>query len=203
LPPEPADPRGGGVGVHFGKEFSEERRVLGGDGEDAETSFFLRDTDIVPSDLALAAIAGFLSGPEESTPAFINSRDNTGRENTRSHGMGNHCSEDRINEDKPAANGEGPAPPSREAHITFRHDGGEIRKPELMGGKGEAKIGLRETRYRTSKGGGHRGCGVRVSVDGNKGAFMVVDGKTSGRRENIQHMFLICNMVRDSTADDK
>jgi hypothetical protein len=60
LPPEPADPRGGGVRVHFGKEFGQERRVLGGDGENAETPFFFRNANIIPSDLALAAIAGFL-----------------------------------------------------------------------------------------------------------------------------------------------
>jgi hypothetical protein len=126
LPPEPADPRGGGVRVHFGKEFGQERQVLGGDGENTETPFFFRDADIIPSDLALAAIAGFLPSPEESTSAFINCRDNIGREKTRSHGMGNHCGEDQVNENKSTANGEGPAPPSREVHITFGHDGGEI-----------------------------------------------------------------------------
>jgi hypothetical protein len=93
---EPTDPRGVRGGVELCKKFSQEGRVLGRDGKNAQTTAVFGDTDILPGHLALTAIAGFIPRPKEGAPALIDRLDHTGRKDTRGHGMGNHSSEDRV-----------------------------------------------------------------------------------------------------------
>jgi hypothetical protein len=42
-----------------------------------------------------------------------------------------------------------------------------------------------------------------VSLNGNKGTFMEIDGETGGRREIIKDLFEVRNMLGDSPDDDK
>jgi hypothetical protein len=90
----------------------------------------------------LAAIARFLASPKEGTPPFINSLNDTRREKTGSHCMGNHGCENGINEKQSAANRQRAAPPAREAHVTLGDDRRIIREPKFVGGERKTKVGL-------------------------------------------------------------
>jgi hypothetical protein len=105
--------------VDFGEKLRKRGRVLGGEGYYTKPPEFFWDADIIPSHLALASIASFLSGPEEGPASFIDGFNDTGREEARTHGMGQHRGEDRVDEEKATTNGEASPSPAREAHITF------------------------------------------------------------------------------------
>ena len=106
--------------MDFGEKLRKKGGVLGGEGYDTKTPELFWDTDIIPSYLALASIASFLSGPEESPTSFVYGFDDTCRKEARTHGMGQHRGEDRVDEEKTPSNGEASSPsPAREAHITF------------------------------------------------------------------------------------
>jgi hypothetical protein len=105
--------------VNFGENIRKKGRVLGGEGYDPKPPEFFWDTDIFPSHFALTSIASFLSGPEESPTSFIDGFVDTGRKEARTHGMGQHRGEDRVDEEKTTSNGEASPSPAREAHITF------------------------------------------------------------------------------------
>jgi hypothetical protein len=105
-PVHPAKPGCPGGRVDFCEKFREKGRVLGGEGNDPQPAIFFRDADVFPSHLALASIASFLSGPEESPASLIDGLDNTGREESYTHGMGQHRGEYRVDEEKATSNGE-------------------------------------------------------------------------------------------------
>jgi hypothetical protein len=89
---EPLCPRGKRGIMKFREEFSKKSRVLGGDGEDSKATELLGNTDISPSNLALAPITGLFTGPEEGATPFVDSLDHPGGENANTHGMSKHSS---------------------------------------------------------------------------------------------------------------
>jgi hypothetical protein len=127
--------------VKLGKEFCKERQVPSRDREDAQPSKIFWSANDRPGYLALAAVTGFLPGPEESTTPLIEGLNGTNRED-RAHGMGDHGREDRINKDQASTDGERAPVPAREAHITFGDDGGKINKLKFVGGKRKTKVGV-------------------------------------------------------------
>jgi hypothetical protein len=133
---KPASPGGGGVRVEFGKEFGQKGRVLSTDGENTQPPAIFWGTDLVPGNFAVAAAARFLPSPEKGPTAFVNGFNNSGGEDTSPHGVSEHGSQDRVNKDQTSADREASTSPARQAHVTFRHDGGKVPKAELMHGKG-------------------------------------------------------------------
>jgi hypothetical protein len=148
-------------------------------------------------------MAGFFPGPEESTPPFVNGFNNTNGKEPSGHGMREHRSEDRVYKDQAASNREATTTPAREAHVAFGHDGGEVTKAQLVRGEREAKIGLREGGDLTPKGDSHGSGNIGISFDGDKGAFVEIDGQAGSGREIIKHLLKIGNMVRDSANDNE
>jgi hypothetical protein len=162
--------------VEFGEEFGHEGRVLGWEGEDPEPPKSFWDTNILPSDFALAAMTGFFPGPEESTSPLVDGLNDTCREEARAHGMREHRREDRVDQDQPPANRKTPALPPRETHVAFGHDGGEVSQTQLVGGKRKAKIGLREGGDLAAKSSCHGGGNSAINFDGDKCTFVEVYG---------------------------
>jgi hypothetical protein len=171
--------------VKLREELYQQGGVLGVDGEDAQPSTIFGDTDVIPGNFAVPTVASFFTSPQESTPTLVDSLDNPSGEETSGHGMSKHGSENIIHKDQATPNGHASATPPREAHVAFLNDGGEIGGSKFVGRQGEPKVGLGEGGDGTPEGSGHgEGRGV-VSLDGDEGAFVEVDDKTSGRRETV------------------
>ena len=166
-----------------------------GNRENAQPAKVFWGANIIPSNFAVASGAGFLAGPEKSPAAFINGFQHPNREKSRSHGMSEFSRNNRVDKDKATSNGKGTAPPTREVKVTPSNYRGEIRKPKLMEGEGEAKVGLREGGDGTAKSRGHGGSHRGVSFNGNKGALVKIYVKTSGGREGVQEGFEISDML--------
>jgi hypothetical protein len=173
---EPGSPGGRSVGVKLGEEFGHESRVLGWEGNDAKPPKSFWGADVIPGNLALAAMTSFFTSPEECATPFVNGLHNTDGEEPSGHGMGEHRGEHRVDKDQAAANGEATATPSRETHVAFGHDGGEVSEAHFVGGEWETKIGLREGGDLAPKGSSHGGGDGSVDFNGNKGALVEVDG---------------------------
>jgi hypothetical protein len=189
--------------VKFGKEFSEKSGILGGDGEDPQTSEFFGGTHFIPCNFTLPPIARFFPSPEESPASFVNGLHNTGREKPGSHGMGKHSCEHRIDQKKTAADGTAAAAPARKLHVAFCHEWGIVRDAKFVSGEGKAEIGLWERRNRAAEGRSHDGSGVRVSLNGDKGTFMEVNRETCSLREVIENLLQVCHVLRDGPNNDE
>jgi hypothetical protein len=88
-------------------------------------------------------------------------------------------------------------------HVTFGHDRTEIIKTKLMGGEGEAKIGLRERGDRASKGLSHGDHNGLVCFDGDESAFVEVDGEPSNFQEGVEDRLQVSDMERDRANNDE
>jgi hypothetical protein len=91
--------------MEFGEKFRQEGRVLSRNGEDAEAADVLWCADNIPSNFALPPSAMVIASPEEGAPAFVNCLDHPRREEAGTHGVGEHGSENGVNEDETTADG--------------------------------------------------------------------------------------------------
>jgi hypothetical protein len=76
---EPLCPRSRRGIMEFCEEFSKKSRALGGDGEHSKAAKLLGNTNICPSNLALAPVTGLFTGPEEGAAPFVDSLDHPER----------------------------------------------------------------------------------------------------------------------------
>jgi hypothetical protein len=116
--------------------------------------------------------------------------------------MGNHGCENGINEKQSATDRQRAAPPTREAHVTLGDDRRKIKEPKFVGGKWKTEVGLGETRDRASEGGHHFRSSVGVGLDGDKSAFVEINGQASCSREFVQDTFQVGDMFRDGTNNN-
>jgi hypothetical protein len=92
--------------VEFCEKLREKSSILSGDGEDTKAPKILRGANNVPGNLALATVARFLPGPKKGPATFVDSLNNTRREGTCSHSVGDHGGKDRVYQKKATSNGE-------------------------------------------------------------------------------------------------
>jgi hypothetical protein len=78
--------------MKLSEKLREQSRVLSLEGKDAKPPKIFRDTDLVPSDFALAAVARFLAGPEESLSPLVNGLEDPRRNDAGRHSVGKHGS---------------------------------------------------------------------------------------------------------------
>jgi hypothetical protein len=152
---EPADPRGIGVRVDFGKEFGEQGRILFANGKNTKPTQMLGSADVRPSNLALAARTGFVASPEEGSSPLINSLDDPSRKDSGGHSMGEHSSEDRVDKKEAPPNRKRTPSPPRKAQVAFSNDRVEVSKAKFMSGEGKTKVSLGEGGDRTAKSKSH------------------------------------------------
>jgi hypothetical protein len=117
-------------------EFCKDGRVLGREGNDPKPPKSFWDVEVIPSHFTLATVAGFITCPKKGASSFVNSLNNTCREEPRAHGMGERRSKDRVNQDQAAANGKTTSSPIAKSHVALSHDGGEVPKAQLVGKSG-------------------------------------------------------------------
>ena len=136
-PSEPAGPGSHSIRMNFGKELGQQRIVLSWNGQDPQASIVLGLTDVNPGDFALSPRAGFFDRQSRGRfCTFYQWRQWPLGKQTVTHGMRNHSSEDRVNQKKLTADGEGATTPSGELEITFWDDGGKVRGSNLRGREG-------------------------------------------------------------------
>jgi hypothetical protein len=123
---KPAGPRSIRIRVNFCEELREKSGVLSRKRKDPEASKSFGSADIIPSNLALAPIAGLFSSPEKGAPALVNCLKNSSRKKSSSHSMGQQGGQDRVDQEEPAPNGERTATPAGEAKIAFGDDRVEV-----------------------------------------------------------------------------
>jgi hypothetical protein len=92
-------------------------------GKDTKATQIFRRANLSPCNFAVTARASFLPSPKEGTAPFINGFNNPRREKPRTHGMGDHGRENRVDQKKRSANGKGATTPTGEAHITLGNNG--------------------------------------------------------------------------------
>ena len=104
------------------------------DREDSKPSNIFWGADIHPSYFALPAGASFPSSPEESTTPFVNGFNDAHRKGPSTHGVRKQGGKDRVDKEETTTYRKGTASPSREAHIPFGDNWGEVRetKPTQM-----------------------------------------------------------------------
>jgi hypothetical protein len=106
---------------------------LGADGKNAQPPRIFWDTNVFPGDFAVSTMASLFASPKEGAPTFVDSLNDSGREELSGHGIGKHGGENGVDKDQTASNGQASASPPRETHVTFLTDGGEVGGPGLIG----------------------------------------------------------------------
>jgi hypothetical protein len=120
--------------MKFGEKLGEKGGVLNRERKHPKTSPLFWDTNISPSNLALAPVAGFFTRPEESPTTLVNGFKDPNRKKPSTHGVREHRGEDGVHQDEASPNGERSPLPSEELQVTLGDKRVKVREAKLMGG---------------------------------------------------------------------
>jgi hypothetical protein len=140
-----------------------------------QPTFEFASADVFPGNEALGAMAGVVTGPEESTATTVDSFDNRFMQAKGGHVVKREGAKDTGTQGKASSTVQKGSPPPGEVFVTGSKERLAVGNGKLVRREREAKVGLRKGGNRSTKEAGKMIDNIRVETNGKKGGLMVVN----------------------------